>query len=61
MANFKRKRTKHITESQCGHKHCKYDLVHTPTENGRNRYLPMYWKKLGGQRPWRYTHKNVNP
>jgi hypothetical protein len=58
MANYKRKHTKEHTVSLCGRKHCKYDLVKLHT-NGRDRYLPLHWKKFEGNRPWRYIHKNV--
>jgi hypothetical protein len=60
MANFKRKRTKEYTYHYCGYRHCIHDQgkMHG---NGRDRYLPMYWKHFVGSRPWRYAHKNVDP
>ena len=53
MAHFKRKRPKEHTIRYCGYRHCKQDKVKFKG-NGRYRYLPMFWKKLGGIHPWRY-------
>jgi len=59
MANFKRKHPKHRILRDCN-AHCKYDGSHYTSINGRERYLPMYWKKVGGRHAWRYLHKNVD-
>ena len=59
MANYKRKRVKRMSLRYCGYRSCKQDQGHEITTNGRERYLPTYWKKFDGSRPWRYIHKNV--
>lgn len=56
MANFKRKKRKEFTIHYCGHRHCKQDEGKL-AGNGRNRYLPTYWKNtfFAPVHPWRYN------
>lgn len=56
MANFRRKRPKKITVSDCGYKNCRYDAYSIDTVNGVDRYLPSQWRKVPyeGKNPWRH-------
>lgn len=53
MANYKRKRPHRQVLRDCN-KGCKYDGSRYGPINGRERYLPNDWKKLGGRKAWRY-------